>query len=69
MTEFFLNDSIKVFYSGAQDLKWLNNEYKITVKNYCDLKVLAQKEPDVSLIALWKKYCGVEFAREDKKRL
>jgi cation-transporting P-type ATPase D len=39
------------------------------VKNYCDLKVLAQRESDSGLIALWKKYCGFEFPRENKKRL
>ncbi|CAD8099621.1 unnamed protein product [Paramecium sonneborni] len=69
MIDFFKNDAIKIFYSGAQDLKWLKNEYQIVVNNYCDLKILAQKESDQSLIALWKKYCGVQFEREDKKRL
>ncbi|CAK90381.1 unnamed protein product (macronuclear) [Paramecium tetraurelia] len=69
MRDFFQNDAIKIFYSGAQDLKWLKTEYQIEVNNYCDLKVLAQKEPDQSLIALWKKYCGVQFERDDKKRL
>ncbi|CAD8186475.1 unnamed protein product [Paramecium pentaurelia] len=54
LRDFFQNDAIKIFYSCAQDLKWLIKQYKIIVNNYCDLQVLAQKEPDQSLIALWK---------------
>jgi len=38
------------------------------VQNYCDIKILAQKETDSSLLALWSKYCGVDYPREMKKK-
>ncbi|KAM3135186.1 hypothetical protein pb186bvf_012651 [Paramecium bursaria] len=69
LQNFFNNEAKKIFYCGQQDLKWLKKQYDVDVNNYCDLKILAQKEQDDSLIGLWEKYCGVQFSREKKKLL
>ena len=62
---------IKVFYSGVSDLQWLNRDYGIFVVNYFDVyyaNLQLNKNGDVSLVELFKKYCNYFIEKETKKK-
>ena len=61
---------IKVFYSGASDLQWLNRDYGIFVVNYFDLynaALFLDKNKDSSLVSLINEYCNMNLDKSTKK--
>jgi len=56
---------LKLFYSGKNDIIWLNRDFGIKTNSYFDVQTCAlnveKKNSNNSLLALIEKYCGLNI--------
>ncbi|CAD8087364.1 unnamed protein product [Paramecium sonneborni] len=63
---------VKVFYAGNTDVQWLKRDFSITIRNFCDIKEIADKcklKGGSALIYLWKLYCDHQVSKSYKTNM